>query len=267
MTRSRRNRRKPQKRELPKLPAIPRPTINWRAMFGVATVIAMIAASLALARELLEVPLRTVDVEGSHERVTELEVLAAAGDALQAGFLALDLEEIRSRVAAIDWVDEVTLQRVWPDKLTISVTEQRAAARWNDSGLLNTRGELFAEDVQEEYRELPRLAGPDGSHRRVAARYLDIRDSMFKADLSLDELRMDATGSFTIEVVGGLSVRIGRDDIDGRIDRFFNVAVPFLGSEITQFSYVDLRYSSGFAARPRSPEPSLTAIASLENSG
>jgi len=267
MTRTRRNRRKPQKRELPSLPAFPRPRINWRAMFATTTVLVMIAASLALARELLEVPLRTVDVEGSHERVTELEVLAAAGTALDASFLSLDLAEIRHRVAAIDWIEKVTLQRVWPDKLKISVTEHRAAARWGESGLLNTQGELFAEDVQKEYQELPRLAGPDGSHRRVAARYLGVRDSLFRAGLALDELRMDATGSFTIEIVGGLSVRIGRDDIDGRIDRFFNVAVPALGSEIDQLSYIDLRYSSGFAVRPRDPELPVSSLASLDNNG
>ena len=242
MTRIRRNRRKPLKRELPSLPSIPRPKINWHALFAAAMVIAMIATSLAIARELLEMPLRTVDVEGSHERVTELEVLAAAGSALAPSFLTLDLEEIRRRVAAIDWVDEVTLQRVWPDKLKISVTEHRAAARWGNSGLLNTRGELFAEDVQMEYRELPRLAGPDGSHRRVAARYLGVRDSLFKAGLTLDEFRMDATGSFTIEVAGGLSVRIGRDDIDGRVDRFFRVAVPSLADDIARVMRIDLRY-------------------------
>jgi len=230
-------------------------------------VIAMIATSLAIARELLEMPLRTVDVEGSHERVTELEVLAAAGSALAPSFLTLDLEEIRRRVAAIDWVDEVTLQRVWPDKLKISVTEHRAAARWGNSGLLNTRGELFAEDVQMEYRELPRLAGPDGSHRRVAARYLGVRDSLFKAGLTLDEFRMDATGSFTIEVAGGLSVRIGRDDIDGRVDRFFRVAVPSLADDIARVMRIDLRYSSGFAVRYRDDEPAVSSLARLDNGG
>lgn len=267
MTRTRRNRRKPQKRELPSLPSMPRPSINWPAIFAAATVIAMIAASLALARELLEVPLRTVDVNGSHERVTELEVLAAAGSALAPSFLTLDLEEIRRRVAAIDWVDEVTLQRVWPDKLMISITEHRAAARWGEGGLLNTRGELFAEDVQKEYQELPRLAGPDGSHRRVAARYLDVRDSLFKAGLMLDEIRMDATGSFTIEIVGGLSVRVGRDYIDGRIDRFFSVAVPYFAGDFARVSYIDLRYSSGFAVRYRDSEPSVSSLARLDNSG
>lgn len=267
MTRTRRNRRKPEKRELPKLPAMPRPSINWRAMFAAATVVAIVAASLALVRELLEVPLRTVDVNGSHERVTELEILAAAGSALESSFLTLDLEEIRRRVAAVGWVDEVTLQRVWPDKLRISVTEHRAAARWGERGLLNTSGELFAEDVQKEYQELPRLAGPDGSHRRVAARYLDVRDLLFEAGLALDEMRMDATGSFTIEIVGGLSIRVGRDDIDSRIDRFFGVAVPSLGGDLSRVSYIDLRYSSGFAVRYLDSGPSVPVLARLENSG
>jgi cell division protein FtsQ len=268
MSRTRRNRRKPPQRELPRLPSIPRPVINWRGVFAFFAVCAMAFASIALARELLELPVRKAVVGGSLQRVTIQEILAAAELEKETSFLSLDLEAIRSRVAAVDWVDSVTLQRVWPDTLRITVTEHLAAARWGEGGLLDTNGELFAEDARSEYLELPRLDGPDGSHRRVAARYLEVRDRLAKANLKLNLIRMDARGSFLLELAGGISVRIGHDEeFARRIDRFFRVVVPSLEPSMDRVAYIDLRYPNGFAVGWRDRARTDPGIERLGNIG
>jgi cell division protein FtsQ len=255
------------KRELPKLPSLPRPSINWGAVFAAGALSAVALVSFALGRELLDLPVRQLDIEGRFQRVTKLEILAAAQPALRESFLTLDLEDIRHRVAAIDWVDTVRLRRVWPDTLKISYEEHRAAASWGDDGLLNTRGELFASDVRREYPELPRLAGPDGSHRRVAATYLAVRDRLTRANLILESIEMDARGAFSIGLAGGISVRIGRDDVDGRIDRFFAAAMPTLAGDLDRIEYIDLRYANGFAVGWReAPDPD-SAVARVEGGG
>lgn len=252
---------------MPKLPALPRPRINWRALFGLGAACAIAVVGLSLARELIEVPVRALDIEGRFQRVTKLEILAAAEPALEQGLLALDLDEIRRRIAAIDWVDTVTLQRVWPDTLKITFEEHRAAASWGSRGLLNTRGELFAEDVRHEYRELPRLDGPEGSHRRVAAMYLEVRDRLSRANLMLESVRMDNRGSFSMTLASGVTVRIGRDDIAGRIDRFFGVAVESLATDLDRVAYIDMRYPNGFAVGWRDEADPDTRQARLDSSG
>jgi len=267
MARVRQNRRKPTRRPLPKLPSLPRPRINWPALFGTAAVCAVSVVSLALGRELVEVPVKRLDIEGRFQRVTKLEILAAAEPALEQGLLTLDLDEIRRRIDAINWVDTVRLQRVWPDTLKVSYEEHRAAASWGDNGLLNTRGELFAEDVRHEYRELPRLDGPEGSHRRVAAMYLNVRDRLTRANLMLESIRMDERGAFSMTLASGVTVRIGREDIAGRTDRFFNVAVRSLAGDLDRVSYIDLRYPNGFAVGWRDSTDAATQAARLADSG
>lgn len=267
MTRARPNRRKPPKRELPKLPSIPRPEINWRAWSASLAVLAVLAVSLALARELFELPVKQIEVRGNLQRVTKLEITAAAEAELEPGMLALDLDAIGRRIAEIDWVDSVTVQRVWPDTLRVTYIEHQAAARWGDDGLLNTRGELFAEGVQREHRDLPRLSGPPGSHDRVAARYLEVWDRLLKANLVLESIVMDARGAFSIELAGGLRINLGREHIEERIDRLFVVAVPTLASKLDQVAYIDLRYANGFAVGWRNRELTESTLARLGNSG
>jgi cell division protein FtsQ len=267
MARVRHNRRKSKQRALPRLPPIPRPEINWRSVFSSLAIGAMALASLALARELLDLPVRKIDVANTLQRVTQQEIMAAAAPALEASFLSVDLADIRRSVAEIDWVDTVTLQRIWPDTLRITTTEHLAAARWGANGLLNTKGELFADDVRMEYQELPRLDGPEGSHRRVAQAYMAVRGRLARANQTLDVIRMDATRSFSIELAGGMTIRIGRDEFDNRVDRLFGVAVPSLETELHRITYIDLRYPNGFAVGWRERQGSEPGIERLGNIG
>ena len=110
---------------------------------------------------------------------------------------------------------------------------------------------------------MPKLAGPEGSHRRVAATYLAVRDRLSRANLALESVEMDARGAFTIGLAGGMTVRIGRDDLDRRIDRLFAVAVPTLSRELDRVAYIDLRYANGFAVGWREPPATDSTLARL----
>lgn len=252
MARSRRNRRKGRKLELPplprfKLPQLRLPTINWRGLLVLPLALAAAAMLVVIGRELLDIRVSQLVIDGSFQRVTEIEIAAAATPFLDRGFFEIDLDDIKTEVAAIKWVDWVRVRRIWPDRLEISYSEHRAAASWGDTGLLNARGELFAENVRNEYQELPKLKGPDGSHQRVAEVYLEIKDQLAEANLLLESIEMDARGAFQIALSAGPHVRFGRDDVAGRIDRFFRVALPELRSELERVDYVDMRYPNGFA--------------------
>ena len=265
MKRSRRNRLKKVRKQLPKLPDLPRIDVDLRPFAISLAAFAVLAMSFGVVSQLLEMPVRQLEIAGSFQRVSRLDIEAAVHGADTSSIFAVDLNDLHERIAAIDWVDRVIVRRDWPDTLEISVTEHRAAARWGEHGLLNIRGELFAEDVQREYPELPRLAGPDGSHRRVADRYLDVRARLAGTQLALDTLRMDARGAFTIELVGGPAVRIGREDVANRIRRFFDIAARELAGELDRIAYVDMRYPNGFAVGWRNPQTRQSQLARLDD--
>ena len=263
MRRARLNRRKPKPRQLPKLPPLPRVRINWRRVVSVPLALGLAVAASLVVRDLIDRPVRSLVVEGTLQRVTTAEIEAAVKPLLSPSFLRMDLQQVHAAVAAIDWVDQVRLQRIWPDQLKISFTEHRAAASWGDSGLLNTRGELFAENVRHEYQDLPKLAGPEGSHRRVAAVYLNVRDRLANFGLQLDGIRMDARGAFHITLTSEQTIRVGRSDIAQRIERLFDVALVELEHELDAIDYIDLRYPNGFAVGRRETATARTELARL----
>jgi cell division protein FtsQ len=235
---------------------LPKISVEWRRRLRLALVPPLVAAAVAGAfnagRALLDQPVRNLVVEGTFQRVTPIQVEAALAGVKQQGLLSLDLDELRARVQSLDWVDNVNVGRSWPDTVTVRVTEHQAAARWGETGLLNVRGELFTEHAQHALPELPSLFGPAGTEQEVARRYLAVRGRLAEADLMLEKLTMDERGAWSLVLGGGQEIRLGRRDVEDRLERFFDVVAPALASEMPRVQYVDLRYTNGFAVGWRS---------------
>ncbi len=235
---------------LPKLPAWP-----WKTLAAGAVTAAAFGAVLWGAALLLDRPIRQVIVQGPFERVSVLQIEAAVGDLREAGFLSVSLDEVRAKIVAIDWVDDAVVRRRWPAEVEIVVREQVPAARWGDSGLLNTRGELFVSDARHMPPELPQLSGPEGTERLVARRYLDARATLAAVGFRLRALELDARGAWRIELSNGLQLRLGRESFERRLRRFARVAAPLLTPRVAEVGYVDMRYSRGFAVGWREGAP------------
>ncbi len=243
MRRSKVNRRKTVTRR----PPLPKVRISPRALLIPPVTLATLAAAFFGAQALLDRPVNKLQLHGVFQRVTPIQVEAALAPALDHGFLSSDLDELRRLVETLDWVDEVAIERVWPDTLVVRVVEHQAAARWGDTGLLNTGGELFTDESRYGFPELPRLVGPRGDERRVASQYLALRGRLAEANLTLDTLSMDERGAWQIELASGQEIRLGRRDLERRVDRLFEVVVPVMAAEMQRVSYIDLRYTNGFS--------------------
>lgn len=254
MKRTKINRRKVIKQR-PKLPPIPTIRINVRAILLPPAIVVVLVGTFLATQALLDRPVDKLRLEGAFQRVTPIQVEAALAPALGRGFLSSDLGQLRRLVATLDWVDEVEIARVWPDTLAVRVSEHQAAARWGDTGLLNTRGQLFTTESRYEFPELPRLSGPDGLENQVASQYLELRGPLAEANLALKALTMDDRGAWQIELTSGQQIRLGRHELNERLERFFRIVVPALSGSIQQIEYVDMRYTNGFSVGWAADDP------------
>jgi cell division protein FtsQ len=221
--------------------------LDWNAIGTSAAVVAGAIVVALLLIFALDRPVRRVLLEGNFQRVSPPEIESAVAKVAQGGLASIDLGRIRDRVESIDWVDNAVVTRVWPDAIRVVVNEQVAAARWNDTGLLNSRGELFLRNARYVPPELPLLEGPDGSEDQVAQLYIDAQGRLLESGLRLTGVRLDERGAWELELADGLHVRLGRQDVKGRLERFIRLASPMVAKRVAEISYVDMRYTNGFS--------------------
>lgn len=196
----------------------------------------------------LDRPVEQLVLSGPFDRIAAAEVRARVAPlAAGQGLLSLDLEAVRAAAEAPDWVDRVRVTRRWPSSLVLEVSEQIAAARWSDGGLLNTRGELFDPDDLSGTEALPELGGPAGSQWQVIQRYLALRERLAGGTHEVTRMRVDARGAWSLQLDGRLAVRLGREETSERLQRLLEVALPTVAARIAQVERIDLRYTNGFA--------------------
>jgi cell division protein FtsQ len=246
-------RRRPKNRRKPSEARLRLPQINWRALGVAGSAVALIAGGTAAVAWALNRPIEQVSVEGRFQRVAPGDVERVVKAQVHGtGLLSVDLAAVRHAIHALPWVDAVSVQRAWPRGLTVLVIEQTAAARWGERGLLNTRGELFDADERHVPPELAQLEGPEGKEAEVAQRYLSAEGRLMQAGLRLTAMRLDARGAWEFDLANGVTVRLGRRQVDERFEKFMHTALKLVTQRGEDIVYVDMRYTNGFAIGWRS---------------
>ncbi len=243
------------------------PELDWARLGSTSLGALAVAALAAVLGVALDRPMRRVEVDGAFQRVSPLDVEQVVRTRLTGGFVTANLDALRHAIEALPWVDRARVQRRWPDRLAVQVTEQMASARWGAAGLLNARGELFLSDARHLPPELPRLEGPDGSERPVAELFFQLQPRLLEAGLRVSALRLDPRGAWELDLANGVTVRFGRRQLQERIERFLKVGAPVVAGRPSDIAYLDLRYSNGFSvgwrtqgtprARPAGSEDTL----------
>ena len=224
------------------------PAIDWRRLGLTVGALAAITAAVSAVSWAFDQPIETVAVTGRFQRVAPVDVERVVKEKVHgAGLLSVDLAAVRHAIHTLPWVDAVSVQRAWPRGLNVLVIEQTAAARWGEKGLLNTRGELFDSYEPHIPPELAQLAGPDGKESLVAQRYLAAEGRLSQAGLRLTAMRLDARGAWEFDLANGVTVRLGRRQVDERFEKFMNTALKIVTQRGEDIAHVDMRYTNGFA--------------------
>jgi len=230
-----------------------KPVVSLRLLGRTLATAGALLATLCVVFWALDQPIRTVEVTGRFQHVepAQIEQLVARQVRNQ-GLLMVDLAAVSRAIHTIPWVDAVSVERDWPHGLSVLVVEQVAAARWGQDGLVNASGERFATGLSSFPAGLARLSGPDGSEAEVTQRYLGMQRRLAAAGLDITALRLDARGAWQLDLANGITVRLGRSQVDERFEKFMSAALGIVEHRAPEISYVDMRYTNGFAIGWRS---------------
>lgn len=239
-------RKQAKRRKQTAAPKFQMPKIRIGKILAPLFAIAMVLATYQLSLTLLDREISSIEISGPFQRVTALQIEAVISTEIGAGFVGADVDRIQEKILALPWIDQARVARRWPSRISIMVTEQVPAAVWGDTGLLNTRGELFVSNARHIPAELPRLSGPDLHAAEVAKRYLAVREQLIPVGLDVRRVHLDARGSWDMTLGNGIEVRLGRKAVADRTDLFLDVVADIITGRAKQIEYVDMRYGNGF---------------------
>jgi cell division protein FtsQ len=243
--------------------------VNWRLTFtilafgavGVSTAMAGYKVSLYVTSD----PQFTL----SHERKDALTILGltyASRFKVQRVFAAdfdrsifsVPLAERRRRLLAIDWVEDASVSRVWPDRLVIRIRERKPVAFVTlRSGplLIDAQGVLLEPPAQSQF-SFPVLSGvrdeeTDAARRSHVRAFLQVQEEM--GYLAKEVSEVDATDPENIRIVAQVDRRVvtlflGDGNYAQRFQNFLN-HYPEIRKGSPQAKVFDLRLDGRFTVK------------------
>jgi cell division protein FtsQ len=195
-------------------------------------------------------PVTKLMVQAEFTHVSADDIRAAVRPRLGKGFFALDLDGVQQAVAALPWVESVEARKRWPDTLVLRVYERQPFARWNDKQLISREGLVFAAPGAGDLGNLPTLRGPDSHLAEVVGFYAEVQKAFTGIHLRITGVALTERGSWSVDTGSGARIVIGdRDQAGHRLRRFLDAYPQLSAGHTDAFSYVDLRYTNGFAVR------------------
>lgn len=165
---------------------------------------------------------------------------------LRQSLVNLNIQALSKQVLSFPWVSEVTVRRIWPNRLEIIVEPQKLVATWNGQNALNDFGEVFP--LKKGLSDAIHLSGPPGSAVEVYSFYQQFQMMLDPLNVNITELIQSSDGAWSFTLNNGLKVEIGAKDVLTRLQRFVKVYPKvFKTSKDLKGRYVDLRYAHGMA--------------------
>ncbi len=231
---------------------------HWRLLVLVGFALLVAVGSWGLGRYLMDprtLPIRSIQVKGEFRNLDRENIEQVLARAVDGGFFSLDLKRLRDAVVGSPWVADARVTRVWPDRLVVDVTEEKAIAHWGKDGLLNERGQVFHPRNKLRKRLPLRFEGDESKAPVMLDFFVREQRRFRKRGLSISALSLDKRGEWRLELADGTVIVVGKEDMDRRIMRLLG-AYPALEQEARRPEKVDLRYEQGFAVSWRPEEES-----------
>lgn len=155
-----------------------------------------------------------------HKHLSREEILAIAGIGGRTSLLFLDAAETRARLKSNPWVGDATVQKLFPDRLAVTVTERAAFALWQTDGQINViadDGTVLESFLSRAVLTLPFVVGAGAATRAkeflaLLDRHPDLRETV-RASVLIGERR------WNLRLKNGVNVRLPEAGVARALDQ------------------------------------------------
>lgn len=242
-----------------------RAVVRWNFWLGILACVITIGGFtiglmqlVAVLEDEQQVPLAHFNVQGELQQLQAEDIRRALTAEPMGSFFTADVNELRQRVEQLAWVKKASLRKVWPDRLSVHVTERTPLAIWNGDRIVSTEGVVFDAPLQEDKltKPLPRLFGPEKAVAETLEQFSHLQQMLQVNGIEVHAMRLTKRFAVSAVIDNDIELKLGREATVERIKRFIDVLPHIAAHENSKdqvVEKVDLRYDTGAAVSWRQP--------------
>jgi cell division protein FtsQ len=158
-------------------------------------------------------PLQEVQITGQIQTY-EQDVLDYLGVTEQTSLFGFSAEKARERVKALPWVRDASVQKLFPNALSVMVREHKPFALWQYQGrsfVINASGETIASPVPDDLRALPHFFGKGANSKAQEFRTALLMTPALMPHIGVAEYVEERR--WTLHLYNGIKVLLPEEDM------------------------------------------------------
>ena len=191
-------------------------------------------------------PIEKIHFHGQLKETNAVKLAEVAQKNITGNFFKADMNVLKEALMQDQWIESVQVQRLWPNTINVFVNERQVKARRHEGGLIDAKGIVF--DAKTD-KVLPEMKAPPYMFAKMVIFQNKMAPLLQKQQLSLKSLEVSERGAWTVVLDNGVMVKLGRRDLEPRLQRFVMYWQRDLAPLGQSLEYVDVRYHDGFAIK------------------
>lgn len=176
---------------------------------------------------------------GAIQQVAEAEL---TGD-----FFAFDVGAFKEKILENPWVRTVSVRRVFPDGVLLSIQAHEPVAVWQDRGLLDQAGAAFYPPDWQAHAPGPHLVASPANKDLVFYYFQWLERAIQSKNLVLRRFVLADDMECHIQFANGMLVHVSAQYFIPYINRFLGLYDRVIGNRAAEVASVDLHYETGLA--------------------
>jgi cell division protein FtsQ len=202
----------------------------------------------AVVNDFFNQPVAAISVGGDTNNIDRSKLQLVLSSMAKQRFFELDVDGIARRIRQMPWVQDVQVRKQWPDRISVTLTERVPVARWGTNALVDEYGQVFSVDGRlDKFSSLPILQSAEQQDSVLVKKFQMIFEKFNRSNLKIERMIRTKADSWSIKLVDGPMVILGKQQFDLRIARFFVLWETLKPDQIERISTMDFRYSNGVA--------------------
>lgn len=193
-------------------------------------------------------PIKHIKLQAQCDRIDET-LIKQHTTKFTKGFFTTDVMRLKNKLQKLPYVEEVSIKRIWPDTLLVTIIEQKFVAAWGKSGAVSSKGVVAS--LPEVDQHLPKFVGPEGQANVMLETYNAISKIIEPFALKVRELDLNGRRSWQVKLDNNLKIIMGRKDYENKLLALMSVYPKLKKRHGNDIDTIDLRYPNGICVHAK----------------
>lgn len=181
----------------------------------------------------------------------QAQLTAILNPLVRQSFFGIHPRVIQQSLESLPEISRVSIRRIWPQTLRITIVPTTPIAHWNDGLFLNRYAEPFQSKTffMDPTLDLPKFNSKIDNFVQMEDQYQQFEAILRPLGLKINQISLDFGVTWCVELSNSMTLKLDQGNSLKKLRQFVTLYSQLMASSKKTPQVIDLRYDHGFSVQ------------------